>query len=94
MFVVSLHYKVGLDVMDKYRPAHLDWLKKGYADGKLLASGRKNPPTGGVILTRAMPRADLDALLATDPFAQADLAEYQVTEFNPNLWAPELQGVE
>lgn len=94
MYVVSLHYKVGLDVMDKHRDAHLDWLKQGYADGMLLASGRQNPPTGGIILTRGMSRDKLDAWLLTDPFKAADLADYQVTEFNPNLWAPELQGVQ
>lgn len=93
MYVITLHYKVGLDVMDKYRPAHLDWLKKGYADGLFLASGRQVPPTGGVVLARAMPRDQLDALLKTDPFAQANLADYAITTFEPNLWAPELQGV-
>lgn len=93
MYVVSLHYKVGLDIMDKHRPAHLEWLKAGYAAGLFLASGRQNPPTGGIVLTRAMPRDKLDALLKTDPFAIQGLADYQVTEFNPNLWAPELQGV-
>lgn len=93
MYVIALHYKVGLDVMDKYRPAHLDWLKKGYESGMLLASGRKNPPDGGIVLARAMPREKLDAWLETDPFKGADLADYTVTEFNPNLWSKELQGV-
>ncbi len=94
MFVVTLHYKVGLDVMDKARPAHLEWLKKGYADGLLLASGRQNPPTGGCILTRGMPREKLDAFLAADPFMIDGLADYHVMEFNPVLTAPELKGVE
>lgn len=94
MYVIMLHYKVGLDVMDRHRPAHLEWLKKGYAEGMLLASGRQNPPTGGCIIARAMPREKLDAYLAEDPFMTAGLADYQVTEFNPNLWASELQGVQ
>ncbi|MCB1538655.1 MAG: GTP cyclohydrolase [Rhodospirillales bacterium] len=94
MYIVMLHYKVALDVMDRHRPAHLEWLKQGYEQGMLLASGRQTPPTGGVILAHAMPRAELDAYLARDPFKTADLADYTIVEFAPNLRAPELSGVE
>ncbi len=94
MYVITLRYKVGLDVVDKHRPAHLEWLKQGYAEGFLLASGRQNPPIGGVILARSMDPQKLNDWLANDPFKTADLADYTITEFNPNLCAPEIDGIQ
>ena len=91
MFVISLDYKVPLDVMDQHRPAHLDWLQKHYDAGLFLASGRKVPPIGGIILAKGMKREDLDALLKSDPFAQHDLASYDVVEFEAKMTAPALK---
>ncbi|SCK09981.1 YciI family protein [Vogesella sp. LIG4] len=90
MYVVSLHYTAPLSRIDELVPAHVTWLQAAYRDGLLLASGRKLPRTGGVILARSMPREQLDALLAQDPFARAGVAEYDITEFAPSLSAPEL----
>jgi len=44
MLVAILTYVVPLDQVDAHRPAHIDWLKDCYAQGVMLASGRKNPP--------------------------------------------------
>lgn len=93
MYVISLTYKAGLDVMDAERPAHLDWLQKNYDAGLFLASGRQVPPTGGIILAKAMPRPQLDAILKEDPFSQKDLADYAITEFEPKMTGPELAGI-
>lgn len=93
MYVISLTYLADLDVMDAARPRHLEWLKKQYDAGLFLASGRKSPPTGGVILARAMDRSDLDEILASDPFAMEELANYEITEFDPAMTCPELSGV-
>jgi len=93
MYVISLTYKADLSVMDAHRPAHLDWLQKYYDEGLFLASGRKVPATGGMIISKKMPREKLDAILKTDPFALHNLADYDVTEFEPKMTAPELKGV-
>ncbi|WP_174873632.1 YciI family protein [Vogesella oryzae] len=90
MYVVSLSYTAPLNRIDELVPAHIAWLQAAYRDGLLLASGRKLPRTGGVILARRMPREQLDALLAQDPFRQAGVAEYSITEFAPSMSAPEL----
>lgn len=90
MYLVSLHYTAPLSRIDELVAAHVAWLQAAYRDGLLLASGRKLPRTGGVILARRMPRGQLDALLAQDPFALAGVAEYDIIEFAPSLSAPEL----
>ncbi|OQP86315.1 GTP cyclohydrolase [Rhizobium rhizosphaerae] len=79
MFIVSLTYRNGPEAADAHLAGHIEWLKDGYAQGLFLASGRKVPRTGGVILAEG-DRATLDAFLAADPFAVHGVADYDVTE--------------
>ncbi|NUP53251.1 MAG: hypothetical protein HOW97_38910 [Catenulispora sp.] len=90
MYIVHLTYIAPLEQIDALIPEHAAWLDEHYATGAFLLSGRREPRTGGVILTAAMPRADLDAILAGDPFGRAGVAEYEVVEFLPGKTAPEL----
>ncbi|WP_234418463.1 YciI family protein [Dongshaea marina] len=63
--------------------AHVEYLEQQYWAGYFVASGRKVPRSGGMILARAESRSVLDAVLARDPFAVAGVAEYRVEEFVP-----------
>ncbi|MEZ8027496.1 YciI family protein [Enterovibrio norvegicus] len=93
MFVVSLTYTVALSEVDQYIDAHIAYLEKQYAEGHFLASGRKVPRTGGIILARANDRAHLDAILREDPFYQAGVADYDIMEFEPSMTAEGLDGL-
>jgi uncharacterized protein YciI len=93
VFVVTLSYTVPLETVDQLLPEHVAWLDRQYARGSMLASGRRVPRTGGVLLIRADDRAELDAILAEDPFHEAGIAEYQVVEFTPTLTATGLEGL-
>ncbi|NVK38153.1 MAG: YciI family protein [Gammaproteobacteria bacterium] len=84
MFVVSLTYKVDLTEVDKHISDHVAYLEKYYGEGNFIASGRKVPRTGGVILAQAESREKLNAILQEDPFYKADVATYEVTEFVPS----------
>lgn len=90
MFVIHLHYTVPLEEIDNFRPAHLNWLQSYYNKGYFLASGRQNPPTGGVILAHGLSSETLERILLEDPFAEHGLATYHITEFTPNMTAPVL----
>ena len=46
MFVIELIYKVPLAQIDRHMAAHVKFLKKYYASGHFLVSGRKIPGTG------------------------------------------------
>jgi uncharacterized protein YciI len=87
MFIVSLNYKCPLDEVDKHLDAHVDYLKQQYANGNFIASGRKVPRTGGVILCNAKSKNELESIIAKDPFHQEDIAQYDITEFVPNMVA-------
>lgn len=93
MYVVDLTYVVPLEEIDALIPAHIAWLDQQYAAGHFLASGRKVPRTGGVILAAGMERAALDAILATDPFQEHRVARVTVTEFQATKSAAGLEGL-
>lgn len=89
--VVVLTYVKPLDEVDAQLAAHVEWLKKGYADGIFLASGRKIPRSGGVILAKGN---DMDALrtrLSQDPFQQSGVAKAEIIPFEATMTAPSLQ---
>ncbi len=91
MFIVNLTYIVALDQVDQHIPAHIDFLNAQYAAGHFLASGRKVPRTGGIILANAASLETLAAILEQDPFKQNNLADYEVIEFVPSKASDELQ---
>jgi uncharacterized protein YciI len=72
---------------------HVAWLKRHYASGMFLASGRQVPRVGGVILARSGDRAALDAALATDPFVRHGAARVDVVEFTPSMAARGLEAL-
>jgi uncharacterized protein YciI len=84
MFVIELIYKAGLDEIDRNMPAHMKFLKKYYAAGNFLVSGRKIPRDGGIILADAESREKIEAIAAEDPFVARGLAEVRIIEFRPS----------
>ncbi|MDH3347989.1 MAG: YciI family protein [Desulfobulbaceae bacterium] len=85
MFVVSLTYKCSLSEVDQQLEAHVAYLREQYAQGHFIASGRKVPRTGGIVLAKAASKEALEKILAEDPFAQNDLADYTITEFTASM---------
>ncbi|MFF1374752.1 YciI family protein [Streptomyces sp. NPDC058308] len=90
MFILELTYTAPLAAVDEQLAAHVVWLDEQYEAGVFIASGRKNPRDGGVIIAVADDRARIEKLLATDPFTVAGVCEYRVTEFYATKTAPEL----
>lgn len=77
MYIVSLNYHRPIEEVDSHLAGHIAWLKRYFQEETFIASGRKDPRTGGVILVKDMERARLDAILAQDPFNA--VANYEVT---------------
>ncbi|AOG10617.1 YciI family protein [Agrobacterium sp. RAC06] len=92
MFILSLTYVKPTEEADRFMAPHMDWVNAGYDNGLFLASGRKNPRTGGMILARG-DRAEIDAYVATDPFAVEGVAIYEVTEVAVTRTAAGLEGL-
>lgn len=90
MFVIELSYKVDLAQIDAAMKPHVAWLQKHYAAGTFLASGRKVPRDGGIILATGADRAAIEAIVAEDPFVARGLADARVIEFRASQRAKDL----
>lgn len=84
MFIISLTYKVSLEIVNQYLNDHIDYLNTQYELGNFQASGRKVPRTGGIILSTLKDKQTLINILEEDPFKTHDLATYEVIEFIPS----------
>lgn len=83
MFVIQLHYKVAIEQVDQYLIEHRNFLEAGYQKNYFIASGPKNPRTGGIILSQLKNRAQLEKILSEDPFSIHVIADYEIMEFTP-----------
>jgi uncharacterized protein YciI len=91
MFVIELIYKAELAAIDVQMTAHVRFLKKYYASGHFLISGRKIPRDGGIIIAAAESRDEIDAIIREDPFHTHGLAEFRIIEFRASQRADVLR---
>jgi uncharacterized protein YciI len=91
VFVIELIYKAGLSEIDAHMKAHVAFLKKYYAAGNFLVSGRKIPRDGGIILAVAASRAQIEAIVKEDPFHTHGLADFRIIEFRASQRADDIQ---
>ena len=91
MFVIELTYTSALAEIDAHMPAHVRFLKKYYASGHFLVSGRKIPRDGGIILAVGRTREEIEKIAAEDPFCRHGLAEFRIVEFRASQRADDIQ---
>jgi uncharacterized protein YciI len=90
MFVIELIYKVPLTEIDAGMRAHVKFLRKYYATGNFLVSGRKIPRDGGIILAVGDSLEQVEAIAREDPFYAKGLADFRVIEFRASQRADDL----
>lgn len=89
MFIIELIYKAPIEQIDHYLAEHREFLDEGYKKNYFIASGPKEPRTGGMVLSQLKNRAQLEEILESDPFKLHSLADYVITEFNPVKYHPD-----
>ena len=93
MFVIELIYKAELSEIDQNMKAHMAFLKRHYAAGHFLVSGRKVPREGGIILALGESRKQIEAIVKEDPFVSRGLADFRVIEFRESQRAPSIDAL-
>lgn len=91
MFVIELIYKADLTEIDAHMADHVRFLKKYYASGNFLVSGRKIPRDGGIILAVGQNRQQIQAIIEEDPFYARGLADFRIIEFRASQRADDIQ---
>jgi uncharacterized protein YciI len=90
MFIIELIYKADLAEIDAHMKAHVTFLKKHYASGEFLVSGRKIPRDGGIIVAVAESRSHVEAIVREDPFVARNLADVRIVEFRASQRADDM----
>ena len=90
MFIIELTYKASLADIDAAMTAHVRFLKKHYAAGTFLVSGRKIPRDGGIIVAVGKSREEIEAVMGDDPFCSRGLADFRVIEFRASQRAEDM----
>jgi uncharacterized protein YciI len=90
MFVIELVYKADLAQIDAQMKPHMAYLRKHYDAGTFIASGRKVPRDGGIILAVGDDRDQIEAIVREDPFVASGLAEYRIIQFRASQRATDL----
>lgn len=92
MFVIELIYTATLAEIDAHMAAHVRFLKKYYAAGNFLISGRKIPRDGGIIIAVGRDRQQIEEIIREDPFHQHRLAEFRIIQFRASQRADDIQS--
>jgi uncharacterized protein YciI len=90
VFVIELIYKAGLAEIDAHMRSHMAFLKKHYAAGHFLVSGRKIPRDGGIILAVGDDKDQIEAIVEQDPFVKHKLADFRIIEFRASQRAEDV----
>jgi uncharacterized protein YciI len=92
MFVIELIYKADLAQIDVHMGAHVRFLKKHYADGPFVLSGRKIPRDGGIILAVGASREQIESIIREDPFVARGLADFRIIQFRVSQRADDVEN--
>ncbi|WP_026423461.1 YciI family protein [Actinokineospora inagensis] len=77
-FTVDTRYVEDADLLAAVRPQHRDYLQSMVETGQVLAAGPWADDSGGFLVIKAADRAELDALLAVDPYTVDGVAAERV----------------
>ena len=91
MFIIELTYKSSLAEIDASMAAHVVFLKKYYAAGNFLISGRKIPRDGGIIVAVGKSRHHIEVIIREDPFFERGLADFRIIESRASQRANDIQ---
>jgi uncharacterized protein YciI len=83
VYLMISTYLAPLEEMDKARDDHAKYLDGLERRGLVIAAGRQDPPTGGVIVFDVDTAEEAHALIADDPYVQRGLAEYRPIGWKP-----------
>ena len=91
MFIFSLTYVKPISEVERFLPAHIQFLDEHYKKCLFICSGRKVPRTGGIILCDCADAAKAREIMEKDPFFKEGIAQYEIIEFIPSKSSGALQ---
>jgi uncharacterized protein YciI len=93
MFALIATYTRPAEEVDQHLEGHIAWITRHAEKGRILVTARQVPLEGGLILATNLSRAEVDEMIAEDPFHTSGVATYEVREFEVRRAAPGLEGI-
>ena len=93
MYLLNVSYSQSPAKVEPHVASHSAWVKQHLDQGTFLFAGPKKSGLGGVILVKSIPRNELQTLLSEDSYVRAEVAEYQVLDFDCKLTGPDLKAL-
>jgi uncharacterized protein YciI len=93
MFLLNVSYTKTPEEVAPQAAAHGEWVKQYFREGVFLFAGPKKSGLGGVIGVKAIDKQRLLKILAEDSFVKADVAEYQIIDFDCKATQAELDAL-
>jgi uncharacterized protein YciI len=93
MYLLIISYSKQPATVEPHIASHGAWVKQHLTAGNFLFAGPKKSGLGGVIAAKSMEKSELLGLLAADSYVQADVADYQIIEFDSRLARPGLESL-
>ncbi|MFZ6735677.1 YciI family protein [Undibacterium sp. Ji42W] len=82
MFILNVSYSKNPVEVEPHIKAHGEWVGRYLKEGVFLFAGPKKSGLGGVIAVQSIAKDRLTQILAEDSYVQADVADYQVVDFD------------
>jgi uncharacterized protein YciI len=82
MFLILITYTQPLAAVEQVLAAHRTYLREAPEAARIVLTGRKRPADGGLVMLRANSRAEVDAFIERDPYHTAQVARFEVIEFD------------
>jgi uncharacterized protein YciI len=91
MFLLNVSYIKSSAQVEPQIKAHGEWVSRYVNKGIFLFAGPKKSGLGGIIAVKSIEKAQLLKILSEDSYVQADVAEYQIIDFDPKLAVSEFE---
>lgn len=91
MFLLVVNYTQSPEEVSKHVDTHSEWVKKYLEEGIFVFAGPKKSKLGGVILVKSIDKCKLKKIINEDSYVQADVAEYQLIDFDCKVTLPDLE---
>jgi uncharacterized protein YciI len=82
MFLLNVSYTKTPSEVEPHIRSHGEWVARHLATGLFLFAGPKKSGLGGVIGVASTEKQNLMRILEEDSYVQADVAEYQILDFD------------
>jgi len=91
MYLVDMNFNDVEKITAELVSAHRAHIQEEYLSGKFMFGGRKEPRTGGILLSQHASQHELQQVLDSDPYIKSGLVAYSIIEFVPVMASKEYE---